>query len=129
MAFLDGLQGGQRDCPEQEDSSADETRYGSKHRPVALRFGGASGRHGLLLGASGSGKTNALLWCLSRHIDAGFGVVVVDMKGDQLLARRLQRIAEVAEVAEMPYYEWSLDGFDQWNPLARGSRSELKDKF
>ncbi|MET0513377.1 MAG: hypothetical protein ABW135_17045 [Thermoleophilaceae bacterium] len=53
---------------------------GSRGRPVSLRFGGTSGRHGLLLGASGSGKSNALLWCLARHIDARFGAVVVDMR-------------------------------------------------
>jgi ABC-type phosphonate transport system ATPase subunit len=55
-----------------------------------VRFGGTSGRHGLLLGASGSGKSNALLWCVARHIDAGFGAVVIDMKGDQLLERQIE---------------------------------------
>jgi hypothetical protein len=59
-------------------------------KPVRLGFGGRSGRHGLLVGASGSGKSNALLWCVTRHVEADFGAVVVDMKGDQLLARRLE---------------------------------------
>lgn len=100
--------------------------YGTKHRPVSLRFGTRSGRHGLMLGASGSGKTNALLCCLACHIEAGFGCVVIDMKGDQLLARRLRHLAERADV---DYNQWSLDGCDYWNPLARGNRSELKDKL
>jgi hypothetical protein len=100
--------------------------YGPKARPVALRFGGHSGRHGLLLGASGSGKSNAMLWCLARHIEMGLGAVVIDMKGDQLLARRLRHEADVASA---PFYEWTLDGGDRWNPLAHGSRSELKDKL
>jgi hypothetical protein len=33
-----------------------------KGLPVRLGFGAGSGRHGLLLGASGAGKSNALLW-------------------------------------------------------------------
>ena len=97
-----------------------------RRRPVAIRFGGASGRHGLLVGASGSGKSNALLWCVARHIEAGFGVVVIDMKGDQLLARRLRR---EANRWRRRFRQWTLDGGDRWNPLARGNRSELKDKL
>jgi TraM recognition site of TraD and TraG len=99
--------------------------FDGRRRPVMVRFGGQSGRHGLLVGASGSGKSNALLWCVARHIEAGFGVVVVDMKGDQLLARRLEREAE----RWRPFHRWTLDGEDRWNPLARGNRSELKDKL
>jgi hypothetical protein len=95
-------------------------------KPVRLGFGGRSGRHGLLVGASGSGKSNALLWCVARHVEADFGAVVVDMKGDQLLARRLEF---EADRLGRPFYVWSLDGGDNWNPLARGNRSELKDKL
>jgi hypothetical protein len=36
-----------------------------KGLPVRLRFGAGSGRHGLLLGASGAGKSNALLWTVT----------------------------------------------------------------
>lgn len=97
-----------------------------RRRPVAIRFGGASGRHGLLVGASGSGKSNALLWCVARHIEAGVGVVVVDLKGDQLVARQLRR---EANRWRRPFRQWTLDGGDCWNPLARGNRSELKDKL
>jgi hypothetical protein len=100
--------------------------FDRRRRPVMLRFGGQSGRHGLLVGASASGKSNALLWCVARHIEAGFGVVVVDMKGDQLLARRLQH---EARARRHPFYRWTLDGGDRWNPLARGNRSELKDEL
>jgi DNA helicase HerA-like ATPase len=56
--------------------------------PVRLGFGAGSGRHGLLLGASGAGKSNALLWTVNRRREAGFGVVVVDMKADPSLASR-----------------------------------------
>lgn len=111
-----------------EVASATEFLLGHnlRRRPVSLRFGGGSGRHGLLLGASGSGKSNALLWCLARHIDAGFGAVVIDMKGDQLLLKRLEAQARAADV---DFYGWTLDGGDRWNPLAHGNRSELKDKL
>ncbi len=37
-----------------------------KGLPVRLGFGGRSGRHGLLLGASGAGKTTALLLSVAR---------------------------------------------------------------
>jgi TraM recognition site of TraD and TraG/Bacterial protein of unknown function (DUF853) len=100
--------------------------FDGRRRPVMVRFGGQSGRHGLLVGASGSGKSNALVWCVARHIEAGLGVVVVDMKGDQLLARRLDR---EAERWRRPFHRWTLDGGGRWNPLARGNRSELKDKL
>jgi hypothetical protein len=100
--------------------------FDGRRRPVMVRFGGRSGRHGLLVGASGSGKSNALLWSVARHIEAGFGVVVVDMKGDQLLARRLGR---EAERWRRPFQRWTLDGSCRWNPLGRGNRSELKDKL
>jgi hypothetical protein len=100
--------------------------FDSRRRPVSLRFGGESGRHGLLVGASGSGKSNALLWTMSRHMEAGFGVVVVDMKADRALALRLR--AE-AERRGQPFHFWSLDGGDRWNPLQRGNRLELKDKL
>jgi hypothetical protein len=98
----------------------------AKGLPVRLRFGGESGRHGLLPGASGSGKSNALVWTVSRHMEAGFGVVVIDMKADPALAARLR---VEAEHRRQPFYFWSLDGGDRWNPLQRGNRSELKDKL
>ena len=97
-----------------------------KGLPVRLRFGGRSGRHGLLLGASGAGKTTALLLSVARHLDRGIGVIVLDMKGDELLARRLH--AE-AERHDRLFYRWTPEGGDHWNPLARGNRSELKDKL
>jgi hypothetical protein len=67
-----------------------------------------------------------MLWTVSRHMEAGFGVVVVDMKADRALALRLR--AE-AERRRQPFHFWSPDGGDRWNPLQRGNRSELKDKL
>jgi hypothetical protein len=100
--------------------------FDGKERPVRVRYGGESGRHGLLVGASGSGKSNALMWAVARHIQAGFGVVVIDMKGDDALGRWLDLESWGWRV---PFYCWTLDGGDRWNPLARGNSSELKDKL
>ncbi len=101
--------------------------YGPDRRLVSVKFGGGgSGRHGLLLGATGAGKTNALLGCLGRHIEAGFGVVVIDMKADPSLASQLR---EMAAQAGRGFQQWSLDGQLKWNPLRRGNPSELKDKL
>jgi hypothetical protein len=44
-------------------------------------------------------------------MEAGFGVVVVDMKADRALALRLR--AE-AERRGQPFHFWSLDGGDRW---------------
>ncbi len=63
---------------------------------------------------------------MARHLERGVGVVVLDMKGDELLARRLH--AE-AERHDRLFYRWTPEGGDHWNPLARGNRSELKDKL
>lgn len=99
---------------------------GANGRPVRIALGVEGGRHALLLGASGSGKSNALVWIALRHIEAGFGCVIVDMKGDLGIARRLEL---EAVVRDCPFYQWSLDGGDRWNPLAHGNASERKDKL
>ncbi len=48
------------------------------------------------------------------------------MKGDELLARPLH---SEAERHDRLFYRWTPEGGDHWNPLARGNRSELKDKL
>jgi hypothetical protein len=100
--------------------------FDSRGGLVRLRFGEHGGRHGLMLGASGSGKSNALLWAVRRHVEAGFGALVVDMKADRSLA---SAVRAAAEQWAPEFHFWSLDGGDRWNPLASGNRSELKDKL
>ncbi len=94
--------------------------------PVAVRFARDQGRHALYLGASGSGKTNALLLAVCRHIEAGFGAVVVEFKGEREIADRLRVEAAFRGRA---FYRFTLHGGQRWNPLRRGSPSELKDKL
>ncbi len=94
--------------------------------PVRVTFGVGSGRHMLQLGATGSGKTNTLVWIAARHVERGFGCVVIDLKGDPALARRLQL---EALAHGRPFWNFTLEGGDHWNPLAHGNPTELKDKL
>jgi len=82
--------------------------------------------HGLILGASGAGKTNALRTILAQQIRRGRPVVVIDMKGSPEFARQL---AEAAASARRPFKVWTPDGPNQWNPLQYGNATELKDKL
>ncbi len=82
--------------------------------------------HGLILGASGAGKTTTLLTILSDQVRRGRPVVAIDMKGSPAFARVL---AEAAAAAGRPIKVWTLDGGAHWNPLAHGNATELKDKL
>jgi hypothetical protein len=82
--------------------------------------------HGLILGASGAGKTTTLLTILAEEIRRGRPVLVIDMKGSPELARRL---AEAAGAAGRTFKLWSPDGPNHWNPLQHGNATELKDKL
>ena len=82
--------------------------------------------HGLILGASGAGKTTTLLTILTDQIRRGRPVVAIDMKGSPAFVRVL---AESAAAAGRPITVWTLDGGAHWNPLAHGNATELKDKL
>src|SRR5581483_1645288 len=82
--------------------------------------------HGLIVGASGAGKSTTLLTILTDHVRRGNPVVALDLKGSPLFAERL-RCASVA--AGRPFRLWSLDGPSVWNPLQHGNATELKDKL
>jgi hypothetical protein len=94
-------------------------------RTVAINERELSG-HGLVLGASGAGKTTTLLTILAAQIRQGHPVVAIDMKGSPEFARRL---AVAAAAAARPFSLWTPDGPAQWNPLAHGNATELKDKL
>jgi conjugal transfer pilus assembly protein TraD len=82
--------------------------------------------HGLILGASGAGKSTTLLRILTEQIARGRPVVAIDMKGAPAFA---QTLAGAARAAGRPFAVWSIDGPAHWNPLRHGNATELKDKL
>ncbi len=95
------------------------------YRAVSIPFGGGSGRHTLVVGATGSGKTVTQTWIAVRAIERGMGAVVVDPKGDRSMHEHVRR---AALVAGRPFVEWTPEGDCVYNPYARGGASEIADK-
>ena len=98
---------------------------GSDGKPIVLTDEELAA-HGLILGASGSGKTTTMLKILEAQIERGRPVVAIDMKGSPAFAAQL---ADAAARAGRPFRVWSPDGPELWNPLANGNATELKDKL
>jgi len=82
--------------------------------------------HGVIVGASGAGKSTTLLRILCEQVATGRAAVAVDLKGSPAFAGQL---AAAAARAGRPYTLWTLDGPSYWNPLEHGSATELKDKL
>jgi hypothetical protein len=94
---------------------------------VWIPFGGRNGgSHTLLLGATGSGKTVTETWMTLRAIERGMGAVVIDPKGDRAMR---DAVALAAREAGRELYEWTPSGPSVYNPLARGSETEIADKL
>jgi conjugal transfer pilus assembly protein TraD len=82
--------------------------------------------HGLILGASGAGKSTTLLTILTDRIRRGLPVVAIDLKGSPAFAGEL---AAAAQSAGRRFLVWTPDGPSYWNPLQHGNATELKDKL
>jgi conjugal transfer pilus assembly protein TraD len=94
-------------------------------RTVRVPIGHASGRHALVVGATGSGKTVTQAWIAGRLIRAGHGAVVIDPKGDRLLRDELEH---AARKARRTLRVWTPEGPAVYNPFAHGTDTELADK-
>jgi len=94
-------------------------------RPVALSDRQLAA-HGLIVGASGAGKSTTLLGILTDQIRRGKSVVAIDLKGSPAFAAQLRRSAELAG---REFRLWTPDGPEHWNPLAHGNATSLKDKL
>jgi conjugal transfer pilus assembly protein TraD len=111
--------------------SVEDGRYpigeDSRGRVVWLPLGLDHGKHTLLVGATGAGKTNTVTSTINANLMAGCGVVVIDPKGDQQLIKKMR---QAAFDLGRPFWNFSLDGpSDRWNPLANGSPTERADKL
>ena len=78
-----------------------------------------------MLGATGSGKTVTQAAIAQSYIAAGIPAIVIDPKGDRDLRAVLER---AAAKAGMPFRCWSPTGPATYNPLERGSVTEIADK-
>jgi conjugal transfer pilus assembly protein TraD len=94
-------------------------------RPVLLTSRELSA-HGLILGASGAGKSTTLLRILTEQIERGRPAIAIDLKGSPAFAQVLDA---AAAAAGRPLALWSIDGPGHWNPLQHGNATELKDKL
>jgi hypothetical protein len=93
---------------------------------VSIPFGASDGgRHTLIVGATGSGKTVTETWIAARSVEAGLGAIVVDPKGD---ARMREQLADAAHYAGRRLFEWTPQGPSVYNPFGHGSPSEIADK-
>ena len=100
--------------------------YDERWSRVLVPFGvNAAGTHTLVVGATGSGKTVTQSRIAAAAIAGGMGAVVVDPKGDAGL--REQLIA-AARASGRRFLEWTPEGPSVYNPLARGSETEVADK-
>jgi len=109
-------------------ASADGVLLGEDYpdnKPVSLTDRQLSA-HGLIVGATRSGKTTTLLRILTEEIRQGRPVVAVDLKGSPSFASTL---VTAAQAAGRPSSVWTPDGDTHWNPLQYGNATELKDKL
>lgn len=87
---------------------------------------GALPANGLVLGATGSGKTTLFRLMARAGIRRGFAVIVIDPKGDDDL---LEELREAADRAGRRFSRWTDHGESVYNPYERGSDTEIADKL
>lgn len=93
---------------------------------VKIPLGGSGGgKHVLILGAAGSGKTVTQTWIAVRSIEHNLPVVIVDPKDDSDMH---EQVGLACERTGRRLLEWSPDGPTVFNPFAHGADTEIADK-
>lgn len=82
--------------------------------------------HALILGATGTGKTNVLLRITVSALRRGLPLIVIDGKGSAQVEARLKQAAG-AVGRDLTIFRFN--GPTHYNPLAHGGPSELRDKL
>ncbi len=77
-------------------------------------------QHALILGSSGTGKTNALAGLIRGLSEIGMGQVIIDLKGDPALVDFVRRQHPDAQI-------FTLGGAGLWDPLAFGDAGAQRD--
>jgi Bacterial protein of unknown function (DUF853)/TraM recognition site of TraD and TraG len=93
---------------------------------VAIPFGRDAGRHTLVVGATGSGKTVTQTLMAVSAIERGLAVIVVDPKGDRGMREGLR---DAAALHGREFLEWTPGGPAVYNPYARGGETEIADRL
>lgn len=95
-------------------------------RPVVLSDVDAN-HHTLVVGTTGTGKTNTICNIVEHCIQQGNSLFYVDGKGDIGLAKR---VAAFANQYDRPCYIFSMVGDSvRYNPLANGGYTSKKDRI
>ncbi len=83
------------------------------------------GRHALVVGSTGSGKTTTATRLAAATLEQGGGLLVVDLKGDPDTVTTWRRVASERGVA---CHVWSFDAAAIYDPLAAGGVAERTRK-
>ena len=93
---------------------------------ASVPFGLSRGVHGLVLGATGSGKTVTQAAIAQAYILAGLPAIVIDPKGDRYLRAVLARRRRAKRGS--PSASGRPTGTAVYNPFGRGGPTEIADK-
>ena len=100
--------------------------FSRKGELVRIPIAGWRSIMGLVLGATGAGKTVLLVLCALAAIRRGEGVVFIDPKGDDFV---LEELRSAAARAGRRFLVLDPRGQTLYNPYARGWNTEVADKL